>query len=74
MLETKYHTKYQYACNHGGFIDCKYNKRINCVSGSDCQKCGWNPAVSEKRKGQLKNFYTNYFKFIKLERKDDSDE
>lgn len=71
MLESKYHTKYQYACNHGGFVDCKYNKRINCVSGSDCTKCGWNPAVESKRKAHLETWYKGYLKFIKLERKAD---
>ena len=74
MLETKYHAVYQNAYNHGGFVDCKHNRRINCVSGADCNKCGWNPAVTEKRKERLKTFYTDYYKFIKLKRKDDTGE
>lgn len=74
MLENKCHAAYQFARTHGGFINCKYNRNINCYEGANCQKCGWNPVVAEKRQERLKTFYTNYFKFIKLERKDDSGE
>ena len=74
MLKTKYHTVYQYACDHGGFVECKHNRGINCFGGADCKKCGWNPTVTEKRKERLKTFYTDYFKFVKLKRKDDSSE
>lgn len=71
MLENKYHARYQKAYNHGGFVVCKHNEHVNCVGGADCEKCGWNPAVINKRKERLKTFYTDYFKFIKLQRKAD---
>ena len=59
MLKTKYHTAYIYAFNHGGFIDCKHNRYINCVTGADCKKCGWNPTIERKRKTKLKTMYGN---------------
>lgn len=36
-------------------MDCEYQKHIECEDNKQCQKCGWNPEVSEKRKRQAKN-------------------
>lgn len=65
MLKTKYHTAYQYACNHGGFIACKHNRHINCFEGADCKSCGWNPVVETKRKAMLKTLFKKYYEFMK---------
>ena len=29
---------------------CKYNTEVNCDGHKNCNKCGWNPDVNEKRK------------------------
>ena len=71
MLENKYHARYQNAYNHGGFINCKYNRHVNCQAGADCTNCGWNPVEEGKRKAKLETWYKGYLKFIKLERKAD---
>lgn len=35
-----------------GYQACKYNGGISCIV-EDCENCGWNPAVAEKRKEAL---------------------
>lgn len=30
-------------------VICKYNSAVRCAEGSSCEKCGWNPKVSEER-------------------------
>ena len=29
--------------------ECIYNHGVRCGSADHCEKCGWNPAVAEKR-------------------------
>lgn len=35
-------------------MSCEFAKHIECTGGN-CGKCGWNPAVSEKRKKKIKS-------------------
>lgn len=37
------------------FTDCQYRKNINCPEeGRRCDKCGWNPVVTAKRKEAIR--------------------
>lgn len=35
--------------------NCKYKLYIECTGISNCNKCGWNLAVEQKRKKKLRN-------------------
>lgn len=35
-------------------MSCEYQKHIECENNKNCNKCGWNPDVDEKRKRQAK--------------------
>lgn len=38
----------------GAEFDCRFNKGVMCEMRSKCNKCGWNPAVSERRLEKLR--------------------
>lgn len=37
-------------------VSCKWNKGVDCIDQSQCDQCGWNPAVAGKRLQQFINF------------------
>ena len=41
-----------------GEIRCKFNDYVNC-GVQECEKCGWNPEVEQKRKGAIYERFTN---------------
>ena len=41
-----------------GEIRCKFNDYVNC-GVHECDKCGWNPEVEQKRKEAIYERFTN---------------
>lgn len=41
---------------------CRFNDAVNCSDREDCRTCGWNPKVSEIRRGKLQNVGTVFEK------------
>lgn len=37
---------------------CKFNEHVNCAV-QECDKCGWNPEVEQKRKEAIYERFTN---------------
>lgn len=38
----------------GTEFDCRYNSGVICYIALNCAKCGWCPAVSERRKEKIR--------------------
>ena len=36
---------------------CKYNTGVGCYKADKCDKCGWNPAVTKRRKERRAKAY-----------------
>lgn len=36
------------------YTPCTFNRNIQCNSQGNCDRCGWNPVVSEKRLEKIK--------------------
>ena len=51
-----------YSANYGKFgwgeISCKFNGGVNCGI-EECEKCGWNPEVEQRRKEALRKRYAD---------------
>ena len=39
-------------------VVCPYNAAVECGKERNCAKCGWNPAVEQKRKSRVKQMGT----------------